>query len=170
MIERTPRDEPSTEEILESIRQAVAEGAAAGETADGEDPAGVQQEASPEVGEGEREVLDLTQEIREDGSVVDTETGETLAGASAGRRTPGLVAENAEAASAAAFATLAENVAELKALHEDRGGKTIEEAAKEIMRPMIKDWLDANLPGIVERLVQREIERMSRQGETSAGR
>ena len=38
------------------------------------------------------------------------------------------------------------------------------------MRPMIKDWLDANLPGIVERLVQREIERMSRQGETAAGR
>ena len=150
MNERIPREEPSTEEILESIRQAVTEGAAADE--------------------GKGEILELTQEIREDGTVVDTETGETLAGASADGRKPGLVGENAETASAAAFAALAENVAELKALHEDRGGKTIEEAAKEIMRPMIKDWLDANLPDIVERLIQREIERVARLGETSAGR
>ena len=158
MNERNPRDESSTEEILESIRQAVAEGAASGE------------EPSPEVDEGEPEILDLTQEIREDGSVVDTETGETVTGAAADRSRPGLLGENAEAASAAAFAALAESVAELKSLHEERGGKTIEEAAKEIMRPMIRDWLDANLPGVVERLVQREIERMSRQGETTAGR
>ena len=38
------------------------------------------------------------------------------------------------------------------------------------MLPIIKEWLDANLPEIVERLVQREIERLSRRGETSAGR
>ena len=158
MNERNPRDESSTEEILESIRQAVAEGAAAGE------------KPSPEVDEGEPEILDLTQEIREDGSVVDTETGETVTGAPADRSRLGLLGENAEAASAAAFAALAESVAELKSLHEERGGKTIEEAAKEIMRPMIRDWLDANLPGVVERLVQREIERMSRQGENTAGR
>ena len=119
MNERNPRDEPSTEEILESIRQAVAEGAAAGE------------KPSPEVDEGEPEILDLTQEIREDGSVVDTETGETVTGAAADRSRPGLLGENAEAASAAAFAALAESVAELKSLHEERGGKTIEEAAKD---------------------------------------
>ena len=169
MNERNPRDEPSTEEILESIRQAVAEGAAAGDTADGEDSAVGREEPSPEIDEGEPEILDLTQEIREDGSVVDTETGETVAGGSADRPKAALLDENAEAASAAAFAALAENVAELRSLHEERGGKTIEEAAKEIMRPMIKDWLDANLPGVVERLVQREIERMSRQGATTAG-
>ncbi len=170
MNERTPRDEPSTEEILESIRQAVAEGAAAGETTDAEASAGGDRGPSPNVDEGATEILELTQEIREDGSVVDTETGESLAGTSPDRPETDLVGENAETASAAAFAALAESVAELKSLHEDRGGKTIEEAAKEIMRPMIRDWLDANLPGVVERLVQREIERMSRQGETTAGR
>jgi uncharacterized protein len=33
-----------------------------------------------------------------------------------------------------------------------------------MMRPMIKSWLDDNLPGIVERLVRAEIERVSRGG------
>ncbi len=155
MNESPPRDEPSTEEILESIRQAVAEGAAA-------------EEPSPQ--EDASEILELTQEIREDGSVVDTETGATVVGGSGEGPRPDLTTEETETASAAAFAALAESIAELREQNEERGGKTIEEAAKEIMRPMIKDWLDANLPGIVERLVQREIERMSRQGETAAGR
>jgi hypothetical protein len=29
------------------------------------------------------------------------------------------------------------------------------------MRPMIREWLDAHLPAIVDRLVRREIERLS---------
>jgi cell pole-organizing protein PopZ len=33
-----------------------------------------------------------------------------------------------------------------------------------MMRPMIKTWLDDNLPGVVERLVRAEIERVSRGG------
>ena len=157
MNENTPRDEPSTEEILESIRQTVEEGAAAEEP-----PRAAHEDAS--------EILELTREIREDGSVVDTETGATVVEGSADGSKPNLTTEETETASAAAFAALAESIAELREQNEERGGKTIEEAAKEIMRPMIKDWLDANLPGIVERLVQREIERMSRQGETAAGR
>ncbi len=40
------------------------------------------------------------------------------------------------------------------------GGRTLEDLVKEIMRPMIREWLDAHLPGLVERLVRREIERM----------
>lgn len=158
MNESPPRDEPSTEEILESIRQAVAEGAAAEEPP----PQDTQEDAS--------EILELTQEIREDGSVVDTETGATVVEGSGEEPRPDLITEETETASAAAFAALAESIAELREQNEERGGKTIEQAVKEIMRPMIKDWLDANLSGIVERLVQREIERMSRQGETAVGR
>ncbi len=41
------------------------------------------------------------------------------------------------------------------------GGRTLEDLVKEIMRPMIRDWLDAHLPGLVERLVRREIERIA---------
>ena len=40
----------------------------------------------------------------------------------------------------------------------------VEELAREIMRPMIKEWLDNNLPKLVERAVSREIERLSKLG------
>jgi uncharacterized protein len=36
--------------------------------------------------------------------------------------------------------------------------------AQEMMRPMLKQWLDDNLPTIVERLVRAEIERVARGG------
>ncbi|MGD9878955.1 MAG: DUF2497 domain-containing protein [Reyranella sp.] len=44
------------------------------------------------------------------------------------------------------------------------GGKpqTIEDLVKEMLRPMLKDWLDRNLPGIVESYVEREIVRLTR--------
>lgn len=42
------------------------------------------------------------------------------------------------------------------------GGKTIEDLVKEMLRPMLKDWLDRNLPPMVERLVESEIERLTR--------
>ena len=45
------------------------------------------------------------------------------------------------------------------------GNRTIEDLVKEIMRPMVKDWLDENLPGLTERLVRREIERLARHAE-----
>lgn len=44
------------------------------------------------------------------------------------------------------------------------GSQTIEGVVKELLRPMLKSWLDENLPSIVERLVEREIERVSRGG------
>ena len=47
-------------------------------------------------------------------------------------------------------------------------GKTVEEVVKEVMRPLIKEWLDANLAELVERLVKREIDRMSRRAEEAA--
>lgn len=40
------------------------------------------------------------------------------------------------------------------------GYKTLEQMTIEVMRPMLKDWLDAHLPTLVQRLVQEEIERM----------
>ena len=43
-----------------------------------------------------------------------------------------------------------------------RRGRTVEELVSELMRPMLKTWLDENLPAIVERLVRSEIERISR--------
>jgi cell pole-organizing protein PopZ len=40
----------------------------------------------------------------------------------------------------------------------------LEKYAQEMLRPMLKEWLDDNLPVIVERLVRAEIERVARGG------
>ena len=40
--------------------------------------------------------------------------------------------------------------------------RTLEDLVKEMLQPMLRSWLDDNLPGLVERLVRAEIERVSR--------
>ncbi|HWE79450.1 MAG TPA: DUF2497 domain-containing protein [Pseudolabrys sp.] len=40
--------------------------------------------------------------------------------------------------------------------------RTLEDLVKEMLRPMLKNWLDDNLPGMVDRIVRAEIERVSR--------
>ncbi|WP_413776068.1 PopZ family protein [Rhodopseudomonas palustris] len=40
--------------------------------------------------------------------------------------------------------------------------RTLEDLVKEMLRPMLKAWLDDNLPTLVERIVRQEIERVSR--------
>ncbi len=42
------------------------------------------------------------------------------------------------------------------------GGMTVEAMIRQLVRPMLKDWLDENLPAMVERVVEREIARISR--------
>jgi len=39
--------------------------------------------------------------------------------------------------------------------------RTLDEVVREMLRPMLKVWLDDNLPAAVERLVRAEIERLS---------
>jgi len=40
--------------------------------------------------------------------------------------------------------------------------RTLEDLTREMLLPMLKTWLDENLPTIVERLVRAEIDRVSR--------
>jgi len=56
-----------------------------------------------------------------------------------------------------AFNTLAHTVL-------SNNARTLEDLVKEMLRPMLKSWLDDNLPGLVERIVKAEIERVSRGG------
>ncbi|MCW5733094.1 MAG: DUF2497 domain-containing protein [Enhydrobacter sp.] len=42
------------------------------------------------------------------------------------------------------------------------GGRNLEDIVKELLRPMLKEWLDKNLPTVVERFVEREIVRLTR--------
>ena len=43
-----------------------------------------------------------------------------------------------------------------------QNARTLEDLVKEMLQPLLKSWLDDNLPGLVERLVKAEIERVSR--------
>ena len=42
-----------------------------------------------------------------------------------------------------------------------RADRTLEALVREVMRPLLSTWLEANLPDVVERLVQAEIRKMS---------
>jgi cell pole-organizing protein PopZ len=66
-----------------------------------------------------------------------------------------LLSPRADAAVASAFNHLASTIL-------SNNTRTIEQLAEEMMRPMLKEWLDENLPPLVERLVREEIERVSR--------
>ena len=43
-----------------------------------------------------------------------------------------------------------------------QNARTLEDLVREMLKPMLKSWLDDNLPNMVERLVRAEIERVSR--------
>ena len=45
-----------------------------------------------------------------------------------------------------------------------QNARTVDDLVREMLRPMLKHWLDDNLPGLVERMVRSEIERVSRGG------
>ena len=68
-----------------------------------------------------------------------------------------LLSAEASGAAASAFEALSANLAE-------RAAEIADEAVRATLRPMLKAWLDENLPAIVERLVRSEIERIGRVG------
>jgi cell pole-organizing protein PopZ len=47
----------------------------------------------------------------------------------------------------------------------DNSGRTVEQFVEDIARPMLKDWMDEHLPAIVERLVEKEIQKIARRAE-----
>ncbi|MEP0509492.1 MAG: DUF2497 domain-containing protein, partial [Aurantimonas coralicida] len=46
----------------------------------------------------------------------------------------------------------------------DEQMRTMDETVRQMLRPMLQEWLDDNLPRLVERLVREEIERVARGG------
>ena len=66
----------------------------------------------------------------------------------------GLLSRETTAAVGSAFNTMTETVKK----HEP----TLENVVRETLRPMLKSWLDENLPRVVEQMVQAEIERITR--------
>lgn len=69
----------------------------------------------------------------------------------------GIMSEPAAAAAMGSFHTLAENIR-----ISDEEGRTLESVVRALLRPMLKEWLDSNLPSIVDEKVQAEIDRVAR--------
>jgi uncharacterized protein len=68
-----------------------------------------------------------------------------------------LISANTDASVSSSFQTLAKTVFL-------QNSSMVEESVRSMLRPMLKQWLDQNLPPIVERLVRGEIERVARGG------
>jgi uncharacterized protein len=65
----------------------------------------------------------------------------------------------------AAYATQASFQALANAMMAQLGGDAgLQDRAHDLLRPMLRQWLDDNLPTMVERLVREEIERVARRG------
>jgi hypothetical protein len=74
-----------------------------------------------------------------------------------------LVGDTAAASAASAFAGLATSLKKPEPMQTAfPSGPTIDELARALLRPMLKEWLDANLPAIVEAEVRKEVERIAR--------
>lgn len=73
---------------------------------------------------------------------------------------PDLVAPEAAAAAAFSVGSLVRTLAAGRATHVYSGGPTLEDIVRSELRPLMKEWLDANLPPMVERLVRAEIEKV----------
>lgn len=68
-----------------------------------------------------------------------------------------LLSPTTDAVVSSAFGNLAHTIL-------SKNARTLEDLVQEMLRPMLKSWLDDNLPVIVERLVRKEIERVTRNG------
>lgn len=137
--------EPSMEDILSSIRRVIARDEAPGARA--------QRAAAPS-----EDILDLNEEeddavaesaLDDSGASTAQEELVSVASADAARQSlEALTAAMAPAAAAAAATVPA-------------GGRSLEDVVVDAMRPMLKQWLDANLPAMVESMVAREISRIT---------
>lgn len=180
-------EEPSIEEILASIRQIISdddEEAKPAEAAPAPEP-----EPEPAVEEEivsfpeeEEDILELNQPVEDpvpEPMEVDLMDHEEEAPAPAPEPPPApapkprepdavlppmedfedeaLFTRNVESTAYSAISGLA-----AKAAVERHGGRTIEDVVRDELRPMLRQWLDKNLPPLIERLVQDELERVTK--------
>ena len=170
MSESKGQHEPSMEEILASIRRIIAE--------DGEQPAATPTAAAqapapppaPPAAKAE-EILELT-EVLEEETPAPPPAPEPPKAELSPPPPPAVDARDrlvSDAAAAASIAALSQ-IHQLGSSDEKRmsdiplgeGPRTIEEMVREMLRPLLKEWLDSNLPHLVERVVQDEVGRLVR--------
>jgi cell pole-organizing protein PopZ len=133
------KPEPTMEEILASIRRIIAED-------DGERVRAP--DAEPEI-DDEDEPLDET------GARFEAEPSAVLELSEAAQSA---VSEAVQARASESFSALSS----MRLRGDGTGPETLEGLVREMLQPMLKGWLDANLPEIVEQMVAREIARITR--------
>lgn len=72
----------------------------------------------------------------------------------------GLISEEASNAAAGSIGALIRSISSDRSVTISRPGLTLEDLVREEIRPLLKSWLDTNLPSLVERIVRAEIERV----------
>ena len=72
----------------------------------------------------------------------------------------GLVGEAASNAAAGSIGALIRSISSDRSIAIGRPGLTLEDLVREELRPLLKSWLDSNLPPLVERIVRAEIQRV----------
>ena len=145
--------EPTMEDILSSIKKIISEDTSKTLSAPRPRRAAPRDDAQKEsVSETEaaatvddEDILELTETSRE--SIPEIASPAPFA----------LVSPNAEVASRSALEALSALIVK----PEVNGTDTLEGLVREMLRPMLKEWLDANLPQVVEGLVSKEIARIS---------
>lgn len=177
---RTQQPEPSMEEILSSIRRIISED---GQRERGDPPPLTAEPAAPATIQDEaveEEVLELTEVVAEAPTepelVLEEEplslteapmppepAAAPVAPAVATPRAPAstgrIISEPTELAAVAALSILAQLVNPDRQLNAE-GRQMIESAIRDKIEPLLRDWLDGNLPQLVERLVREEIQRV----------
>jgi len=175
------QDEPSMEEILASIRRIIAEDA---DSRAKTSAAGTEQdilELTDRV-EPDGSVVSLAarmaprSEMRETPPIAvapyePTQKTEPPSPAAAEARAPSetlverVISAGAAAASIAALSELAREVPRAAATSGEMptGDRALEDATRELLKPLLKAWLDANLPPLIERIVREEIARLARE-------
>jgi cell pole-organizing protein PopZ len=138
-----PDKDPSMEEILASIKRIITEDEAPPGTLDVPEPPAVD-ERSFATGDGE-DVLELTDPLPEPPPVPRP-------------KAQALVSERTEAAASQSLSTLSALIVR----NYEGSENTLEGLVREMLKPMLREWLDANLPEIVESTVAREIARLTR--------
>ncbi len=190
MAEPKTEQEPSIEEILESIRQIISEdgepaaapaAAAPARAPEPEIPAYTPPPAEPEPSPvfaavvDDDDILDLTEKALPAGRQPEIDMTDVPEPVVPAYRPPPeplyntatsddrLVSDTTADISAHAMARLlAGNVAVERDLPGRVGNVTLEDMTRELLRPLLKNWLDQNLPPLIERMVAKEIEKISR--------
>jgi cell pole-organizing protein PopZ len=180
MADNKTAPEPSMEEILSSIRRIIAEDEPGGQAAAGSATAEPLDHRVDHDDEDEDDVLELTEVVGEPNppQVQMAPAPAKPAPPSpppspAMQEAPTMTAQSAEPlispvaanASTNAFARLAKAAAPDDKRAVSVAGISVEQLVVDLLTPMLRDWLDQNLPGIVERVVEQEVKKLARRAE-----